>query len=228
VTSFFKSSNRVDNIGSKVTFPEDWLQYEHNAAGLPPIFILNAQAPSDFSINFSFFTEIDDGEGWSLIMYFKITQETINLIQSGAELPPALKLLQAYCKEAPDSFTEFGCSTKNPWTSRFKAIARIEHIEEYNLPNFITSWNSKPVLIRRTGTLLRGEHYLEMDVNIHRWGNLGRQAISALFSRFGQMVNAIGFCIESTTDEEMPENLFGCGKVIKLDPVNAVKWEDLE
>lgn len=75
--------------------------------------------------------------------------------------------------------------------------------------------------------VIRGDHYLEMDVNIHRWGNIARQAIGILFSRFGQMVNSIGFCIESVEDEEMPENLFGCGKVIKVDPVNTVRWEDL-
>lgn len=75
--------------------------------------------------------------------------------------------------------------------------------------------------------LRRGSNYLEMDVSLYTWGNLARQALNILFFRFGQMVNSIAFCIESLTDEEMPETLFGCGKLLKLDPVNAVNWEDL-
>ncbi len=41
------------------------------------------------------------------------------------------------------------------WAGRFKIILRCEDIEQFGLPSFITSYNSKPVLIRNTGTLVR-------------------------------------------------------------------------
>lgn len=43
--SFIKSTQRIDDIGSQVTFPKEWLEglEEENTFGLPPIFILNAQ-----------------------------------------------------------------------------------------------------------------------------------------------------------------------------------------
>lgn len=68
---------------------------------------------------------------------------------------------------------------------------------------------------------------MEMDINIYVWGNIARQALQILFHRFGQMVNSIGFCIESLTDEEMPETLFGCGRIIKIEPESAVNWDEL-
>lgn len=142
-------------------------------------------------------------------------------------VPPALLLLQKYCQEAPESFGLFGCSTKNYWAGRMKMIGRVEHIEDYNLPNFISTYNAKPVLIRSTGTLIKGENYLEMDINMYVWGNVARQALQILFYRFSNMVNAVGFCIESLCDEEMPENLFGCGRILKLDPENCVNWDEL-
>jgi hypothetical protein len=43
----------------------------------------------------------------------------------------------------------------NPWIGRFKIILRCEDIEQFGLPSFITAYNSKPVLIRSTGTLMR-------------------------------------------------------------------------
>lgn len=43
----------------------------------------------------------------------------------------------------------------NPWAGRFKIILRCEDIEQFGLPSFITAYNSKPVLIRNTGTLVR-------------------------------------------------------------------------
>jgi hypothetical protein len=56
-----------------VNLPPSWLENAETGDPLvPPIFILNVQVPSDFSS--SFFTEITDGPGWSLVMYFKLTE----------------------------------------------------------------------------------------------------------------------------------------------------------
>jgi hypothetical protein len=47
--SFYKCGSKVDNIGSKVDFPEEWLNFENNlinSSGLPTILIVNAQVPT--------------------------------------------------------------------------------------------------------------------------------------------------------------------------------------
>jgi hypothetical protein len=55
-----------------VNFPPEWLNVNSGNPKIPPLFILNVQVPSDFSS--SFFTEVTDGPGWSLVLYFKLRQ----------------------------------------------------------------------------------------------------------------------------------------------------------
>jgi hypothetical protein len=78
------------------------------------------------------------------------------MLKNESSIPNGLKLLHRYCTEAPVDFDKYGVNdSANRWAGRFKVIGRADHIEDYNLPNFITSYNSTPVLIRTTGTLLR-------------------------------------------------------------------------
>jgi hypothetical protein len=67
-----KTSKRIDDFGSHVTFPEEWLKEADNTVGMPSVFVLNAQIPSNFSLNF--FSDVSNGEGWSLVMYYKLTK----------------------------------------------------------------------------------------------------------------------------------------------------------
>ena len=54
---------------------------------------------------------------------------------------------------------------------------RCQNIDEFGLPSFITAYNAKPVLIRNTGTLIRGTNYIEMDINVHRFASVPKQAL---------------------------------------------------
>jgi hypothetical protein len=78
------------------------------------------------------------------------------------------------------------------------------------VPAVIMSYNAKPVLIRRTGSIFRGPNYLEIDVHVHKFANLAKKSIHALSSRCGLMYMQIGFVIEGREDEELPEVLFAC------------------
>lgn len=81
------------------------------------------------------------------------------------------------------------------------------------VPSVIMSYNAKPVLIRRTGSVFRGtgsSRYLEIDIHVHKFANLAKKSIHALSSRCSLMYMQIGFVIEGRTDEELPETLFAC------------------
>jgi hypothetical protein len=86
-------------------------------------------------------------------------------------------------------------NSSSPWRSRFKTCVRCENIDEFNLPSFITSYNAKPVLIRNTGNLIRGasNKYIEMDVNVHRFGTVPKQALKILVGKFSEMYISVGF-----------------------------------
>ena len=221
---FVKASTKIDNFGSKVNLPEEW-KIETHQAGVPPIFVINAQLPSDFTT--SFFAEVNDGDGWSLVFYYKITEETAEALKNLSTASPAVRLFAKYCSDAPPfcvpTTTEkrvkggwslsssSSTSSGDFWKGRFKITLRCENIEQFGLPSFITAYNAKPVLIRNTGKLSRNTDscYAEMDINIHSFASVPKKALEVLFSRFEEMVIAVGFCIESREDEEMPETLFG-------------------
>jgi Protein ENHANCED DISEASE RESISTANCE 2, C-terminal len=83
------------------------------------------------------------------------------------------------------------------------------------MPQYITSYNAKPVLIRRTGTIFKGPNYLEMDIHVHKFANIAKQSIHVLTSRCALMAMQIGFVIEGREDSELPETLFACVAVNK-------------
>lgn len=221
-----KSASKIDDFGSKVTFPDSWIEGETNHPDVPNLFIVNMQIPQDFSS--SFFTEVTDGPGWSLVLYFKLTDQSssllldhttaANLSHDVETLIPALRLFTRYCSEVKAGGGE------DPMRSRFKAIMHCSNIDDFGLPNFITQYNGKPVLIKHTGTIVRGQHYIEMDINVHRFGSVPKKALKILIDRFDQMVIHMGFCIESRTNDEMPETLFGCATLNKPVYQRAVPW----
>jgi hypothetical protein len=61
----------------------------------------------------------------------------------------------------------------------------------------------------------RGKDYVEMDINVHKFSSLPKQALSTMFDRFDRMLISIGFCIESIEDNEMPETLLGTVTLLK-------------
>ncbi len=83
-------------------------------------------------------------------------------------------------------------------------------MEELGFPSMIVSYNAKPVLIRRTGTIFKGSNYLEMDIHVHKFANVAKQSIYLISSRCGVMFMQIGFVIEGREDKELPETLFAC------------------
>jgi hypothetical protein len=63
-----------------------------------------------------------------------------------------------------------------------------------------------------------------MDINVHRFHSLPKNALSIMFHRFNSMIMTMGFCIESREDNEMPETLLGCCSLNKPSPLDAVPW----
>ena len=92
---------------------------------------------------------------------------------------------------------------------------RTENMEQFGLPSFITSYNAKPVLINKTGTLVRGDRYIEMDINLHRFSSVAKKGLQILIPYFERMLVTAGFTIEAIEDDEMPECLFGVATCVK-------------
>lgn len=201
--SIYKTASKIDNIGSKVQLPSEW-KVKTNQPDVPPIFIVQCQLPEVSLISMPTFAEITDGPGWSVTLYFRIKQSTADALKDLASASGGLKLFADFCSNAPEQES----NPKSPYRGRFKVCPRIDNIEELSLPYIVSSYNCKPALIVKTGSIYRGDGYIEVDVNVHNFGAAARTALQIL--RFDAMTANWGFCIESKDDSEMPEVLFGC------------------
>lgn len=219
-----QSALRVDDIGSKLQFPAEWEDAVSNHPDVPPVFVVNAQIPSNFDTSLFSFTEITDGDGWSLVQYFRIRPEVAAELADLDTASPAVKLLAGYCKNAPTEQTD----SSSTWFGRFKLILRCENIEAFGLPGFITSYNGKPVLLRNTGNIQnKGGKYAEMDINVHRFSSVPKKGLSVMMDRFDRMDISIAFCIEGREDDEMPEVVLGCTRIHRPDYTKAPHWGEL-
>ena len=86
----------------------------------------------------------------------------------------------------------------------------IDDIGKYNIPTMASRFNGKPILIKKTGSLHRGDNFIEMDVNVHNFSYPTRSTLIALKESFRTMVIRAGFTIEGKDDDELPEVLLGC------------------
>ena len=89
-----KSKKRIDNIGSKVNFNKLGVNNTtRTCTTLPQLFIVNIQLPSESP---SIIHKMD-GEGYNLVCYFELKQETIDVIEKKVvdkDVAPAAKLLE--------------------------------------------------------------------------------------------------------------------------------------
>lgn len=85
-----------------------------------------------------------------------------------------------------------------------QVICSCLNLDELGVPAFILSYNAKPVLIRRTGSIHPGPgygtsagcQYMEMDIHVHKFAMAAKKSIHLLSSRCGLMYMQIGFVIE--------------------------------
>ena len=178
------TKQRKDHIAERMALM-DVSDLHTNHPHVPPIFIVQMQIPSDPPPNL--WTTVEDGPGWAIVMYFKITEASCKELLDFETANPALKLFAQYCEKA---------ETDAAWRSRFKIICSCLNLDQMGLPSMIVNYNAKPVLIRRTGTFYRGKNHVEFDVHVHKFANLAKQSIHMISSRCGEMFMQIGFVVE--------------------------------
>jgi hypothetical protein len=183
-----------------MAMPATWAIGEDLVAQVPSLFVLNVQLPSEFPT--SIFTEITDGPGWSLVYYFRWTDASlVNIAASTRDATnTATKMMAEYMNSGAEvssayGKTDFTAPKETPeykkWKGRFKVILNALNMDEFGLPGFITSYNAKPVLIRNTGTLIRGTNslsgtniqYAEFDINVHRFSSVPKKGLSIILDK---------------------------------------------
>lgn len=80
----------------------------------------------------SFFSNSEDGPGWAVVMYFRITEDACNQLKDLSTASPAVKLFAEWCEKAP---------VDPAWRGRFKVSKVI-----YFFFNFISELFGNAVL----------------------------------------------------------------------------------
>jgi len=192
------------------------------------------------------FNSTEDGPSRNAIFVFALKASTVDLLEKQGEgeggregegLPPALLLLQEFFQRAPHEAEMRG---------RFKVIASCANLDGLNLPSFISNYNSKPVLVTKSGRLFQGFSspssscsssssfsssssspsssspdllYLEMDIKVHKFAFLAKKGLRYLQGKFPAMVLEVAFLIEGRREEELPEQVLGAARL------NHVEYE---
>lgn len=235
----YTSNKRIPRIGKRINL-SSWLS---NTSGeketrwhCPDIFIVTLAVP----IEAPKLTKTEtDGPGVNVVVYFKMKDATRKILEqiaigdsSNPDLPGStekdqingVKLFNEWCRRAPTDPKFFG---------RFKLVPDILNLKEVGLPSYIAKYNSKPVLIKRSGitgfiSSHSDENVMEFDISLHPFPYLAKQAFSYLnLNYFSKLVATLGFVIEGRCNDELPEVVIGATQLCNLDSKIAVSAKDL-
>jgi hypothetical protein len=206
------------NIAPHLIFPPV-PQYYDPACKLPALLVVNTQLPLAMP---SMFSASENDPGWSCVAYFMIKKETVDWVLnrgSSSTPPPALGVFQRLLMKG---FSERSLA--------LKAIGMIHDIEKQELPmlGLLQKYNGKPVLVTASSTFHFSTNpypYLEIDYNVRKWSILARTTLVQIGDKLKTLTCHIGYLVEATENEDLPERMLGVVSVHNISVENA-RWVD--
>jgi len=104
----FCTKNRLDHATQRFQLP-DTSDIDTHHPHVPPIFVVQIQIPAEPPP--SLFSNVEDGPGWSILMYYRISPDTCRQLKNVATASPAVQLFAQWCEKAPHDAA---------WRGRFK------------------------------------------------------------------------------------------------------------
>ena len=203
--------------------PWPWLRYTDSkwsqSLGIPRLLIVNIQLPYS-SPSLWAPQSADSDPGFSIVSYYAVSPDILQSLTSGGPPPPAVKLLKRLIAE--------GKSVKDE--TALKVIGIVENTEEVGLPDIVSGYNGKPVLVTKSAKLSmfpsqENCEILEVEFDVRMWSILARKTLHSLRDKFKDARSQIGMVIEGRNDDELPEQLLGCVRIHYLDIIEALGVE---